>query len=155
MPDRDPNGERWTLETLRIFFDKLIEANDARYQQRFQQQGEALTAAFLAQKSAVDAALAAADRAVTKAEIASEKRFDAVNEFRRSLDDLSRLQMPRLECEQRLGTLKEQVDRIEDIVRGKAAQNSGSRDSWAMIVAIISFLGSIAAIVYAVGHLHQ
>jgi hypothetical protein len=154
MPDRDPNGEKWTLETLRIFFDKLIEANDARYQQRFQQQGEALTAAFLAQKSAVDAALAAADRAVTKAEIASEKRFDAVNEFRRSLDDLSRLQMPRLECEQRLGTLKEQVDRVEDVLRSRGAQNAGAKDSWAMIVAIISFLGTVAAIVYAMGHLH-
>lgn len=32
-------------------------------------------------------ALAAADKAVTKAEIAVEKRFDGVNEFRGSLDD--------------------------------------------------------------------
>lgn len=148
----DSNGAIWTLTTLRIYFDKLIEANDARYQQRFQQQGEALTAAFLAQKSAVDAALAAADRAVTKAEIASEKRFDAVNEFRRSLDDMSRQQMPRLECEQRMGTLKDQLDRVEAFQRARGSEITGSKDSWATITAIIAILISVASVAVLAFH---
>ena len=39
------------------------------------------------QSKAIDAALAAAEKAVTKAEIATEKRFDSVNEFRKTLSD--------------------------------------------------------------------
>ena len=42
---------------------------------------------FKAQDRAVLAALAAAEKAVSKAEIAAEKRFDAVNEFRGQLKD--------------------------------------------------------------------
>ena len=42
---------------------------------------------FHAMKVAIDAALAAADRAVNKAEQSTEKRFEGVNEFRATLAD--------------------------------------------------------------------
>jgi len=66
----------WTLDTLRLHIERVLEERDIQYQQRFD-----------AQEKAVIAALAAADRANTKAELAADKRFDAVNEFRQTLTD--------------------------------------------------------------------
>lgn len=50
---------------------------------------------FQAQEKAVIAAMLSADRAVAKAEAASEKRFESVNEFRGTLSDQVRLFIPR------------------------------------------------------------
>ncbi len=66
---------------------ELLAAADLRYQQRFDAQQEALVAALNAAKESVASALSAADRAVAKAEMASEKRFESVNEFRLQLSD--------------------------------------------------------------------
>jgi hypothetical protein len=153
MPERDPNGDEWTVKTLRV----LIEANDLRYSQRFAAQSEALSAAFTAQQNAVNAALTAADRAVQKAETASEKRFDAVNEFRQSLNDQSRLLMPRAECEQMLKAMKETVDKLETSVSQRrditAGVKEGSKDSWSTMAAIAAiFISVLAVIVSAVFH---
>lgn len=68
----------------------LIDANDLRYQQRFDAQTKALDAALAAAKEAVQTALAAAEKATVKAEVAADKRFDAVNEFRQTLSDQAR-----------------------------------------------------------------
>lgn len=54
----------------------LITANDKNYNQRFDN-------VLQATKAALDAA----DRAVSKAESATEKRFESVNEFRQTLSD--------------------------------------------------------------------
>jgi hypothetical protein len=148
MAERDPDGNRWTLETLRV----LIESNDLRYAQRFQAQSEALTAAFAAQQNAVSAALLAADRAVAKAETASEKRFDAVNEFRQSLADQSRLQMPRAECEERMRSMKEAIDKLEQEVRLDTGAKRGGRDSWAIIVALIAVAANVILGAFYVAH---
>jgi hypothetical protein len=159
MPERDPNGDEWTLKTLRV----LIEANDLRYSQRFAAQSEALSAAFTAQQNAVNAALTAADRAVLKAESASEKRFDAVNEFRASLADQSRLLMPRAESEQASKTLKEQMDKLEKDFRERsnitAGVKEGTRENkenhtaiWTQVALVIAILGNVVLTLYYVAH---
>ena len=89
----------------------LINANDKNYNQRF----DNVTAA-------TNAALAASDRAVTKAELASEKRFDAVNEFRATLADQQRNLMPRNEVEIINNSLSERLEKIENrliLIEGK------------------------------------
>ncbi len=65
-------SEELSLSQLKI----VIDERDRQYGQRFD-----------AQEKAVAAALAAAKEAVTKAEVAAEKRFDSVNEFRNTLKD--------------------------------------------------------------------
>jgi hypothetical protein len=57
-------------------FEKLMDERDKRYQE-----------GAVAQKEAVNAALATSKEAVVKAENATEKRFEGVNEFRESLAD--------------------------------------------------------------------
>lgn len=65
-------GEAVSVRELNL----IVNERDRQYGQRFD-----------AQEKAVAAALAAAKEAVVKAEAASEKRFDSVNEFRNTLKD--------------------------------------------------------------------
>jgi len=84
----------------------LIEANNERYQQRFLDAQTAVNTALSAAEKAVTAALSAAKEAVVKAEVASEKRFEGVNEFRSTLADQQRTLIPRVEAELRLNALE-------------------------------------------------
>lgn len=68
--------DEWTIGTLREHVLALREADDKRYSQRSADQ-----------EKAVQAALNAAEKATDKADAASEKRFDGVNEFRSTLKD--------------------------------------------------------------------
>lgn len=72
--EAQPSG--WTPDLLKQHFDALLRARDLRFDQR-----------FTAQQEAIHAALLAAKEAVSKAESATERRFDAVNEFRAQLAD--------------------------------------------------------------------
>jgi len=65
----------------------------------------------------VDFAFASSDRAITKAETATEKRFAGVNEFRAQLTDQAATFMPRQEAE---GAIARSVDRIEELTRTAA-----------------------------------
>jgi hypothetical protein len=64
---------------------------------------------FNDQAKAIDAALAAAEKAVTKAEVATEKRFDSVNEFRKTLSDQAGSFMQRGEFVAQHKSLEEKV----------------------------------------------
>jgi hypothetical protein len=77
----------------------LIDANDKNYNQRFDNVSQATSAA-----------LASADRANTKAETATEKRFDSVNEFRATLQDQQRTFIPRAEMEITLKGINDKID---------------------------------------------
>lgn len=67
---------------------------------------------FVAAEKAVAAALAAADRAVSKAEATTEERLKGMNEFRDALGDYSRTLMPRPESEAIQREMKEKLDAI-------------------------------------------
>lgn len=135
----------------------IIDERDERYSQRFQAQQEALNAALeaatqrsdtqlLANKEQVANALSAAKEAVAKAEVAVEKRFESVNEFRQSLDDLSRLQMPRAEAEALFRTLDEKVAgiiRAQDTTRD---QGTGRDDTWALVAAGLALFIALASL---------
>jgi hypothetical protein len=93
--------------------DALEQAAELRQQaidQRFLDSDKAVQAALQGADKAVQAALDAAKEAVTKAELAAEKRFDAVNEFRGQLTDQAQTFMPRAEAEIRLVNLQERID---------------------------------------------
>jgi hypothetical protein len=146
VSDRDAEGNRWTLDTLRV----LIEANDLRYSQRFQAQSEALAAAFTAQQNAVSAALSAADRAVAKAENAAERRFEAVNEFRAALGDQSKLMMPRTEVEERLRSMKELIDKLGDRQRDIDSRHGGIKDTGALLISLLGIGVAIVSVLFVI-----
>jgi len=84
MPEEPCSPHGWTVDTLETHLSEKISALD-RY----------CVTSFAQSKERVDMALAASDKAITKAELATDKRFDAVNEFRAALSDQTRDFMPR------------------------------------------------------------
>lgn len=103
----------------------LLAEKDVRDQQRFDAQTTATQAALAAVKEATQAALTAAKEAVVKAENASEKRFEGVNEFRQTLSDQASTFISRSE----FNALKERLDRGE-------GRSGGLNDGWKWLLAV-------------------
>jgi hypothetical protein len=105
---------------------------------------------FEAQEKAVDAALAASDR-----------RLDGMNEFRKSLEDMSRVQMPRSEAEQQFNTLSQKIElnretinkKTDDLTKRLDARDEQARglsQGWIVLVAVISVITIVIGAVVAV-----
>jgi hypothetical protein len=115
----------------------------------FEGQEKAVAAALAAAEKAVAAALSAADRAVAKAEVASEKRFESVNEFRGTLTDQVRTFMPRTEAEQRMQSNAEKTDAIGIRLERIEGRGAGLTAGWAILTGAVGLIGVGVAIVMA------
>jgi chromosome condensin MukBEF ATPase and DNA-binding subunit MukB len=149
-----PENKGWSVETLldlvnekssaveRRFADfmVLMEANDRRYSERVDLAQRAIDAALAAQKEAVKSALDAADRAVAKAETASEKRFEGVNEFRAQLGDQQRTLMPRAEAEIRFNQVSAAIDVLRQAQTEIRSAKGGVKEGWGWAVGAAGFL---------------
>lgn len=135
-------SSRWTLDTLYVHLLAIINDNDKRYEQRFS-----------AQDTSVQAALASAQQAVNKAEFAAEKRFDSVNEFRKTLGDQATTFFPRNEAlglikaqSEKLDGLSARLDRIEGHSSGSDATWSAFLAVGALLVAAVGVMASFIAL---------
>jgi phage I-like protein len=99
---------------------------------------------FDAQQKAVEAALASADRAVVKAETASDKRFDSVNEFRKSLSDETATFLPRAEY---LQSSKATDEKVQELTSRIAALENRSVTLSQVGGYLVGFFGFIAALI--------
>lgn len=97
------SGSDWTTDTLHAHIIALLGEKDLRDDQRFQ-----------AQQQALRDALDKAEQAVDKANTATEKRFDSVNEFRGQLSDQAATFMQRSEALALITGVKEQLTRNEE-----------------------------------------
>jgi hypothetical protein len=93
--------DQWTPVEVKDYLFHIMDERDKRYEER-----------FLAQEEAMKTALTSAKEAVTKAEIANEKRFDSVNEFRETLRDQTSTFMPRSEVQLGIDTVTEKINSI-------------------------------------------
>jgi hypothetical protein len=98
----------------------------------------------------VDVRFDGLDKAVTKAETATEKRFESVNEFRSALNDSNRLLMPRAEAERALQTLSEKLDTLTQRVNAKDDQNTGKGQSWALILSGVSLISTLLGMAFLI-----
>lgn len=152
-------------ETLADAMDKRFTASqiaaDIRYQQRFEAQSDALTAAFLAQQTAmktaleaaekaVQAALAAQERAVLKAELASDKRFESVNEFRKTLSDQQATFMPKSEAAVTSHAMNMKVAEMREDITKLLAERIGIKGGWGYAVGVAGLVLVILSIAAAV-----
>lgn len=96
---------------------------------------------------AVITALNAADRAVLKSEVASDKRFDSVNEFRESLNDQNRTLMPRAEAEQAMRGMAEKIDELTKRIAANEDRARGLGQGWSILVAAVMVVGTIITVV--------
>lgn len=115
------NISSWTVDTLKEYVE-----------QRFSDQDKAVQAAMIAAKEAV-----------LKAENATEKRFEATNEFRQQLSDQTNTFLPRPEYNAQHKALEEKVDVLTD----RMNQDKGQDISMGKIYAAIAAVGSILAII--------
>src|SRR5450755_1456459 len=76
---------------------------------RFTDLSSQLDRRFTDSERAVQAALAAAKEAVLKAETASERRFESVNEFRAQLNDQAHAFLTRTESEAKLAAITDRI----------------------------------------------
>jgi len=113
-----------------------IESNDLRYEQR-----------FLSSQQALNAALESASTAVIKAETATEKRFDSVNEFRATLADQQRTYMPRSEVDIIIKNLEERVSINANQISTLVGQKSGRTDQTGYILAILGGISTIVTVI--------
>jgi len=155
----------WTVDTLKYYTDQQFrtihaEIVDLRMMldERYQTQTKATDAAFAAQQKAMETAFTAADRAVqtallsakeavTKAEMANEKRFEAVNEFRSTLADQTATfatqrdaDMAHERFNQRITELTDRVNLREGNHTGSAATSSTFFIIGGLVLTVVIFL---------------
>jgi deoxyribodipyrimidine photolyase len=153
---------------------ETLSALQVMLNERYATQTKALDAAFKAAEQAVAVALANAEKAVAKAETASDKRFESVNEFRQTLSDQTASFPSRTEVNAQLDAVRatgtrnaESIKDIElrftsrlDLLAGQAGGAAASRTeqrlSQGAIVSLIAvalvFLGLIVSVVTLVVH---
>jgi hypothetical protein len=91
-------------------------------------------------------ALAASEKAIIKAEIANEKRFENVNEFRATLADQQNTLLPRTEYTVQHKAMTDRIDELERLTRYSTGKGAGSAAVLSAGAIIITMLISIAAI---------
>jgi hypothetical protein len=104
----------WTLITLKEYLDRRFEDSD----------------------KAIQAALTSAKEAVGKAEIATEKRFDSVNEFRAQLADQAATLLTRVEYDTNHKALEDKITDITDRINRSEGKGTGYSQSWGIFVAL-------------------
>jgi hypothetical protein len=129
--ERDVSG--WTTDTLKAHFDTLRAADLKTIDQR-----------FTSAEEAVHRALESADKASTKADNATEKRFEGVNEFRATLSDQATRLIPRAEVEQIVKGLN---DKIEDL---RGTRRAGVASIGALVVGVAVVAAVIAQVIVLV-----
>jgi len=100
----------WTVDTLHALVLQMLHDRDSLANERAAAAQVALKTAIDAQDKQTQQALTAADRAVVKAELATEKRFESVNEFRKALSDQTSNFMSRTEVLSELAGLAEKIE---------------------------------------------
>ena len=132
---------------LRDYFTLWLERLELFYDRRFQDLDAKTTLA-----------LAAADKAVTKAEIATEKRFEGVNEFRSTLADQAARLMPREEAMSKFENLQKDINtNAKEIQDRRNARDDQSRDAsrfrqgWVIPMLVIGLIQA-ATLLFLVFH---
>lgn len=120
------------LKAIENRLDEKIKEADIRYEQRFRAQMEA----------------------ISKSDIASEKRFEGVNEFRKALTDQTQTFVPRVESNQRTDALEVRLNKVEAIGEVRAAKVIGAEENragsksdvkdWISIIMMLVGVGTLA-----------
>ena len=134
------------LAEHRKLVERIREADDLRYQQRFDAQREALEYARVAAEKAVASALAAAEKAVVKAETASDRRFESMNEFRGQLDDQASRFMTRAEHDAGYRALVDKVTDLTSRFDKTEGNKQGAIDMRTVIIALVFLTVAVAGV---------
>lgn len=118
----DTNPDGWTLNTLYIHVMEISKSA----------------------KEGVSAAMASAEKAILKAETATEKRFDSVNEFRQAMRDQQETFANKSETNMRIDGLEKRLEALAATGERDKGKNSGLMIS---IIAISWLITTAVAII--------
>lgn len=120
----------WTVDTLKEHFSQRFTDSD----------------------KAIQAALLAAKEAVLKAENATEKRFEATNEFRGQLADQTATLLPRSEYDSNHKALEDKIDALTDRMNRNDGKSSGLSAGWGYLVGAIVLAATIISVILALNN---
>ena len=151
--------------------DKAVIEVDRRHNEQFHALDRAVMARFDAEHNllmtlaserqiGIDAAFAAQQAAVSKAEIATEKRFESVNEFRAQLTDQAGRFVTRNETDSVIAAVRSEMqsaadrnaERIQDLtdrVNRAEGKGAGFNSSWIIALGVLAALGTIVSLYVA------
>jgi len=118
--------------------NELLGIMDER-EKRYNERHAALEKSFLL-------AMSSADKAVQKAETASERRFDSVNEFRSTLADQQRTLIPRAEVEVLINSINERISDLKQQLDTLKAERQGIKGGWGYAVGVVGLVLVILSI---------
>ncbi len=129
--------------SLREYLSAQIQAAESRSVMRYE-----------AMQAQVAAAFESSQRAIDKADEATEKRFEGVNEFRAALSDQATRFVTRetleslgAKLEAAIDRNREDLDALSKRINLREGAISGSRVTWGSMAALIAGVGTIIAII--------
>jgi hypothetical protein len=126
---------QWTPELLRQHFNIMLAEIELRHEQRYASQQQAVLAALMAQ-----------EKAITKAEIATEKRLEALNELRGMVTDAQAMFASRNEMDISIAGLREALVEVKERLAQGAGKGSGYQASWTLLLGVIGMLTGVLGI---------
>jgi hypothetical protein len=142
MPPSMRDNKRMAVDdfvSLREHFEALLGLSLSEMDKRNEQR-------FKAQERAVDAALESAKEAVLKAENSVEKRLEATNEWRETVEDLIDGCFPKPEAERALKNLEEKIATNTTLVTAMIGERRGTHAGWGYAVGIIGVVAAVVAL---------
>ncbi len=136
----------------------LIKANDRLYRTLIAANRTEWLLTAQCMREAMAASVNVQTQAVIKAEVANEKRFDSVNEFRSTLSDQQRLLIPRAEVEVIIRALSDKIDRNVDGLRDlnnrvamlqaeSGGERHGMQSGWGYAAGVVGMIVAAVTIV--------
>ncbi len=118
------NSNGWTFDTLYIHVMEISKAA----------------------KEGVNAAMASAEKAILKAETATEKRFDSVNEFRQAMRDQQDNFANKSETNMRLDDIIKRLDRVTLGMESSSGRSSGIVLAAILVGWVLTFTVAVIAL---------
>jgi hypothetical protein len=149
----------------------MLAEMDKRYEQRFDAQQAALMLALTEADKRHEQRFEAQQAAIQKSDVATQSRFESVNEFRAQLNDQANKLVTRTEADsvrsEMLGVVKAFGDRLEAMVYANAdkiasvttrlerqeGRDRGVQAGWGYLVAAVGLLAAIGTVIAVVAGL--
>lgn len=138
----------WTTDTLKEYTDRRLEDVERSievalnaHDNLVNTQIDAMNNTINKDRDSYKQRFEASQTAIDKSEQASEKRFESVNEFRKTLSDQTNSFLPRVEYHAHHSALVDRVTEMNDRINRSEGQTSGSQ------ITTSKFYGAIAAVV--------
>lgn len=139
-----PIGD-WTIGSLKVYEDEKL----TLLKQLMDERKEHLKELRVADQRAIDAALSAAKEAVTKAEFANDKRFDAANEVKATFGAQLSEKLGVSEYHTAHQALIDKIDGLTVRIAATEGRSSGLNAGWGYLVGIVGLAATVIGLILA------